>query len=179
MVVIFVIVGDYFVVRMCVVGILIVCGLLIFWFDLLLVCLFCDVGFQIVLVWYEGGVGYLVDGFVCVFGKFVVVFVVGFGVINVISVVVNVLVNQVLMFILIGEVVVGEFGLYLQQDMSDDGLGLGVIFCWFCCCLVFIELIVNVCSKIDLVFWVLVSIFCGLVYIVLLCDLVDEWLLVY
>lgn len=45
------------------------------------------------LVWYEGGVGYLVDGFVCVFGKFVVVFVVGFGVINVISVVVNVLVN--------------------------------------------------------------------------------------
>ena len=145
-------VGDHLVTRMGEAGISVLAGLPTSRLDSLLVRISRDPRFTILLARHEGAAGYLADGFARASGKPAAVFAAGPGATNVITAVANASANHVPMLVLTGEVSAAEFGLHSQQDMSEDGLGLGAVFRRLCRVSVSIESVANARNKIDRAF---------------------------
>lgn len=91
--------------------------------------LFMDV-FELcyILVWYEQGVGYVVEGYVFVFGKVGVCIVMfGFGVINFVMVIVDVYMDLVLLLVIIGQVFFILMGMDVFQEVDIVGIMMLII----------------------------------------------------
>ncbi|MDT5140446.1 MAG: acetolactate synthase large subunit [Mycobacterium sp.] len=172
-------VGDHLVTRMGEAGISVLAGLPTSRLDSLLVRISRDPRFTIMLARHEGAAGYLADGFARASGKPAAVFAAGPGATNVITAVANASANHVPMLVLTGEVSAAEFGLHSQQDMSEDGLGLGAVFRRLCRVSVSIESVANARNKIDRAFRALAGVPGGPVHIALARDLIDEVLPVH
>lgn len=92
-------------------------------------------GFEYILVWYEQGVGYVVEGYVCLIGKLGVVLVIfGLGVINMVIVLIDVMLDSILLVCIFGQVLIYLIGNDVFQECDIVGI---ICFCikynWLVC----------------------------------------------
>lgn len=86
------------------------------------------------VVCYEGGVVFMVDGYICEIGRIGVCCVIfGFGVINLIIGVVCVFDNDILMLVIIGQLLFFFFGKCVLQELVCIGINILGMF-QYCIC---------------------------------------------